>query len=196
MQPERVVAKPERELRKMIRHISLVLVLLAISACSNEKQGPTAFKSTQEALERVCTSPSSHNEIVRTIRALNWPLLGRGSIPEQVIGNGSVKWSQVAVSPGQDIMVAAGRLGGTSFCRVYVRYAEAAPVERDLAGTLVLGAPLGTPTYRQRIEGSDVTGWLRRAGGDWRAVHLSIVETGAAQEPPMTVVIEVTRSAV
>ena len=182
----------------MVRQLPLCLVVGALSACSGGSGGtptPLAFATAQDAVRQVCTSPSSHRGIVTAVRALHWPLLRQGDIPEQVVGNGMVSWSDVALSPGRDMMVAAGRAGGTSFCRVYVRQAQSSPVQQILERTAVLGAPLGAPDFRQSIDGSDVTGWHRRVGREWRAVHLSIAEPPPAQQSAMPVVIEVTRSA-
>jgi hypothetical protein len=181
----------------MVRGIQLCLILGSLAACSSgpgRPSAPVAFATGEGALQQVCTAPSSHRQIIKAVRALDWPLASRQAIPKQVIGNGMVVWSDVAVSPRQDLVVAAGRLGGTSFCRVYVRQ-PSSTVQLSLAHIEVLGAPLGTPDFRQRVDGSDVVGWHKRLGPEWRAVHVSVAAPTGFERREMPLMIEVTRSA-
>lgn len=60
----------------------------------------------------------------------------------------------------------------------------------------VLGAPLGTPDFRQRVDGSDIVGWHKRLGPEWRAVHVSVAAPAGVERPEMPLMIEVTRSAI
>jgi hypothetical protein len=115
-------------------------------------------------------------------------------MPEQIVGNGMVTWSAVALAPNGDTVIAAGRQGGTSFCRVYRRQVPAAPLASEFELISLFGSPLGKPNFRKHIDGSDVTGWLK-GGDEWRAVHVSEAVPGSILPDRMPVMIEVTRAA-
>lgn len=180
----------------MIRTIQLSLVLGALVGCTSNSTPPAqpaAFDTASGAVEQVCVQPTSHGELTKAVRSLDWRSLSPDDLPPWVAGNGMVTWSTVATSPAGDMIVAAGRLGGTSFCRIYVEDAAANLVRPAMQQASVLGKPLGTPDFRQRIDDLDVTGWHRSAGEDWRVVHISVhTSAGQANAPVM---IEVTRPA-
>jgi hypothetical protein len=179
----------------MVRPLELCLLLATLASCSPHRpNGPVTFAAAEDAVQAVCITPTSHREIAETVRKLNWPILSRDQIPTQVVGNDMVTWSDVALSPDGNMIVAAGRQGGTSYCRVYRRQKAEAPLAASFQRTPVLGRPLGRPDFRQRIDGSEVTGW-HKGGADWRAVHVWEAEATNSGGVEMPVMIEVTRTA-
>lgn len=178
----------------MVRGIPFCLLVGALLGCAPQRTIPARFAAAEDAVRAVCVTPTSHREIVQTVRALNWPLLTRDQVPEQIVGNGMVTWSAVALAPHGDTVIAAGRLGGTSFCRVYRRQRPHAPLASRFEFISLFGSPLGKPDFRKHIEGSDVTGWLK-GGDEWRAVHVSEALLGSVAPDRMPVMIEVTRAA-
>jgi hypothetical protein len=179
----------------MVRPLALCLLLAALASCGPHRPpGPVAFAAAEDAAQAVCITPASHREIAETVRKLNWPILSRDQIPAQVVGNDMVAWSDVALSPDGNMIIATGRLGGTSYCRVYRRQKSEAPLTGSLQRTPVLGSPLGKPDFRQHINGGEVTGW-HKGGADWRAVHVWEAEATNSGGAEMPVMIEITRSA-
>lgn len=178
----------------MVRTIQLCLLLSALVGCAPHPTKLVTFAAAEDAVRDVCITPTSHREIAKTVRALNWPLLTRDQIPEQVVGNGMVTWSAVALEPEGNAIVAAGRLGGTSFCRVYLRQVPEAPLASSLERASLFDSPLGKPTFRKQIEGSNVTGW-HKGGDEWRVVHVWEAEPGSVSLERMALMIEVTRAA-
>lgn len=178
----------------MVRPLALCLILAALAGCAPHRpNAPVTFAAAEDAVQAVCITPTSHRAIAETVRTLNWPLLSRSQIPAQVVGNAMVVWSDVALSPDGNMMIAAGRLGGTSYCRVYRRQSSEAPLAASFERTPLLGRPLGKPDFRQRIDGSEVTGW-HKGGADWRAVHVWEAEPTSSGSGEMPVMIEVTRT--
>lgn len=178
----------------MVRPLELCLLLVALAGCGPHRpNAPVRFAVAEDAVQALCITPTSHRRIAETVRALNWPLLSRDQIPAQVVGNGMVIWSDVALSPDGNMVVAAGRLGGTSYCRVYRRQSSEAALAASFERTQVLGRPLGKPDFRQRIDGGDVTGW-HIGGVDWRAVHVWEAEPTSSRSDEMPIMIEVTRA--
>lgn len=181
---------------KIVRTLMLCGGVVALAACSmgeNRPITPVEFRTPQDALTRVCAAPSSHSGIIKAVRALGWPSLARNQIPKQVIGNGMVTWTEVAEVPGRNLLVAAGQLNQTSFCRVYLRQRPVSRIQVDLEQMELLGKPLGAPDFRKRIDESDVIGWHRISGLDSRAVQLSEAVPGSANPPEMPVMMEMTR---
>lgn len=178
----------------MVRGIQLCLLSLTLASCARQPTPPATFAAAEEAVRAVCIAPTSHQEIAKTVRALNWRQLARDQIPEQVVGNGMVEWSNVALAPEGHAMVAAGRLGGTSYCRVYLRETSEAPLALTFERTSLFGRPLGQPDFREHIQGSRVTGW-HKGGEDWRAVHVWEAEPDGLAAERMPLMIEVTRAA-
>lgn len=173
----------------------LAMIVLA-AGCSKEIDRPVepvAFNSPQEALMQVCATPPSHADIRAAVRALGWASLTGNQIPKQVTGNGMVTWTEVAETPDQEMLVAAGQLNGTSFCRVYSRQAPDASLQAQIEQVVVLGEPLGRPTFKKEIENRSVVGWHAGAGKNWRALHLSsaiAMGPDVAESPTM---LEMTR---
>ena len=180
----------------MIRTVQLCLIVGALAGCAsspNRLRTPAAFQSAWGVAEQVCAQPTSHSQIASAVHSLDWTLLKPEELPPQVVGNGMVTWSEAATSQKRDMTVAVGRLGTTSFCRVYVESGAAGPVQSAMEDASILGGPLGTPDFHQRLDGADVKGWHRSAGDDWRAVHLSVQHPGGlVDKAPL--MIEVTRS--
>lgn len=172
--------------------------MLALAGCSptGAHQGniPAAIATGGKALEQVCARPSSHQNIVKAAHDLNWRSLDRGEIPDQVVGNGMVRWSQVVASPQQDMLIAVGTLNGTSFCRVYIRQAASEPLRQELGQAHVLGAALGSPDFRHSAADENVVGWHRSQGPQWRAVHLTVDQGLSPGSDRMHVVLEMTRA--
>lgn len=187
------------QVRPLMRYKVLCLAASALATgCAEEAVKPVAraeFRSPLEAFLKVCEAPSSHSSIEATVRSLGWPRLIQDQLPTQVTGNGMVTWAEVAQAPDQSMIIAAGRLNDTSFCRVYSRRVPLAPLQYELERTTVVGQPLGQPDFRQRLEDRDVIGWHKGAE-NWRTVHVSADPSTAAEHPStFPVVIEMTRLA-
>jgi hypothetical protein len=181
-------------IRPLLLSVGVGFLAAACSMHGDQAAAPATFRTPVEAVARVCADPPSHIAITKAVQSLGWDVLAENQIPTQVIGNGAVTWTHVVEAPDRAMLVAAGRLGGTSFCRVYARERPSSPLQVSIEQIVVFGRVLGAPDFRKRIEDKNVLGWHTVGRPDWRAVHLSVATPSENHGDQMPIMIEMTRA--
>lgn len=176
-----------------------VLAGAALVHARENAEPPPVYGSALAAFEDACVRPTSHNVIMRKVRATRWERLAGDSVPAVVSGNGAVRYADVRRGEvaGAPVILAIGEFSGTSFCRVYFRAVDTAEMRGRLRTMNVLGAPLGEPDFDDKLlspGGWKAIGWHKSVNGQWRALHYSFDATGQGPDAAWQS-IEITRNA-